>query len=142
MLNIGPKPDGSIPPESVSVLTEVGKWLARNGETIYETDRCAVSHSEYAGFTRKGNTLYMHVHYWPGDYIAISGLKTEVKSARMHATGKEVKFEQEKFRTRFINLPKDAPDSPVTTIAIECASEPIQDTNWVRTERPRAGVGI
>jgi alpha-L-fucosidase len=142
LLNIGPKADGSIPPESVSVLTEVGKWLARNGTAIYETDRCNVSHSEYAEFTRKDNTLFMHVHYWPGDYVAISGLKTEVKSARMHATGKEIKFQQEEFRTRFLNLPKDAPDSPVTTIAIECASEPIQDTLWVRKERPRAGVGI
>jgi alpha-L-fucosidase len=124
------------------VLTEVGKWLARNGETIYETDRCNVSHSEYAQFTRKENTLYMHVHYWPGDYVAISGLKTEMKSARFVVGGKEIKFQQEQFRTRFTGLPKDAPDNPVTTIAIECASEPIQDTDWVRRERPRAGVGV
>src|SRR5579864_3695632 len=95
LLNIGPKGDGSIPPESVSVLTEVGKWLARNGQTIYETDRCNVSHSEYAQFTRKENTLYMHVHYWPGDYVAISGLKTEVKSARFVVGGEEIKFQQE-----------------------------------------------
>jgi alpha-L-fucosidase len=142
LLNIGPKPDGSIPPESVSVLTEVGKWLAHNGETIYETDRCNVSHSEYAQFTRKDNTLYMHVHYWPGDYVAIGGLKTEVKSAHFVVGGKEIKFQQEQFRTRFTSLPKDVPDSPVTTIAIECASEPIQDTNWVRTDRPRSGVGV
>jgi alpha-L-fucosidase len=83
----------------------------------------------------------MHVHYWPGDYVAISGLKAEVKSARLVVGGKEIKFQQEQFRTRFLNLAKDAPDTPVTTIAIECASEPIQDTNWVRTDRPRSGVG-
>jgi alpha-L-fucosidase len=142
LLNIGPKPDGSIPRESVDVLTDVGKWLARNGETFYETDRCSVSHSEYAEFSRKGNTLYMHVHYWPGDYVAISGLKTEIKSARFVVGGKPITFQQEQFRVRFTNLPKDAPDHPVTTIAIECASEPIQDTEWVRRDRPRAGVGV
>ena len=31
LLNIGPKPDGSIPEESVRVLTEVGQWMSRNG---------------------------------------------------------------------------------------------------------------
>ncbi len=142
LLNIGPKGDGSIPAESVSILSDVGKWIARNGESIYESEPCSVSRSNYASFTRKGNTLYMHVHYWPGDYVAISGLKTEVKSAHFLATKEKLNFQQEKFRTRFTNLPKNAPDSPVTTIAIECASEPIQDTHWVRTDRPRSSVGI
>src|SRR6266478_3669850 len=31
LLNIGPKPDGSIPEESVRILTEVGRWTSRNG---------------------------------------------------------------------------------------------------------------
>jgi hypothetical protein len=35
-----------------------------------------------------------------------------------------------------------APDNPVTTIAIECDSEPVQDTIMVRKERLRRGVGV
>jgi alpha-L-fucosidase len=142
LLNIGPKADGSIPEESVAILTEVGKWLSRNGESIYQSEPCAVSHSDYTGFTRKGNTLYMHIYFWPGDYVSISGLKNQVKSARLLSTGEKVDFQQEKFRVRFTGLPKQSPDNPVTTIAIECDSEPAQDTDWVRKERPRAGVGI
>jgi alpha-L-fucosidase len=65
-----------------------------------------------------------------------------VKSARLHSSGKAVKFEQDRFRTRFTGLPATAPDDPVTTIAIECDSEPIQDTMMVRKERPRRGVGL
>jgi alpha-L-fucosidase len=53
-----------------------------------------------------------------------------------------VKFDQETLRVRFTGLPTDAPDLPVTTLAIECDSEPIQDTRKVRTDRPRSGVGI
>ena len=34
LLNIGPKPDGSVPEESVKVLTEVGHWMDTNGESI------------------------------------------------------------------------------------------------------------
>ena len=36
-----------------------------------------------------------------------------------------------------ICLDAEAPDHPVTTIAIECESEPLQDTDFVRRERPR-----
>jgi alpha-L-fucosidase len=142
LLNIGPKPDGSIPEESVRVLTEVGQWTSRNSETIHTTERCQVHSSEFAGFTRRGNTLYMHVYFWPGDTVALAGLMTKVKSARLFASGHEVKFEQDHFRVRFTGLPADAPDQPLTTLAIECESEPIQNTRFVRTDRPRNGVGI
>src|SRR6204780_392180 len=60
LLNIGPEPDGSIPPQSVRTLSEVGEWMKTGGATIYESDPCHVSRSAYANFTRKGNTLYMH----------------------------------------------------------------------------------
>ena len=37
LLNIGPKADGTIPEEDRSILLEIGKWLAVNGEAIYGT---------------------------------------------------------------------------------------------------------
>ena len=140
LLNIGPKPDGSVPEESVKVLTEVGHWMDTNGETIYKSDLCQVRRSTYASFTRIGNTLYMHVHFWPGEYVAISGLKAKVKTAHLLKTGADVKFTQDEFQTKFAGLPREAPDYPVTTIAIECDSEPTQDTDFVRRNKPRDGV--
>ncbi len=140
LLNVGPRPDGSIPEESVSVLSEVGQWMAKNGETIYQSDLCQVRRSNYASFTRKGNMLYMHVHLWPGETVAMSGLMTRVKSARLFATGQKTEFQQDRFRVRFTGLPKDAPDRLITTLAIECESEPTQDSIFVRNEKPREGV--
>ena len=140
LLNIGPRADGSIPDESVRVLTEVGQWMLRNGESIYQSDPCQPRHSEYASFTRKGNTLYMHVHFWPGDYVVVAGLKTQVKVVSLLADGQKVDFQQDRFRVRLIGLPAAAPHLPVTTIALECEGEPIQDTIFVREERPREGI--
>ena len=140
LLNIGPKPDGSIPEPSVRILSEVGEWMQTNGHTIYESDLCQVRRSNYASFTRKGNTLFMHVHFWPGEYVAISGLRTKVKSAHLLKSGADVKFTQDDFQTKLTGLPEQAPDSPVTTIALECESEPTQDTNYVRENKPRASV--
>jgi alpha-L-fucosidase len=137
LLNIGPKADGSIPEESVKILTAVGKWMHGNGPAIYQSEKCQPRRSALAGFTRKGNTLYMHVHFWPGETVSLGGLMNQVKSARLVASEHEVKFEQDKFRVRFLNLPAKAPDEPVTTIAIECDGVPRQDTDFVRREHVR-----
>lgn len=37
LLNIGPRPDGTIPEEDKKILLEIGKWLDVNGEAIYGT---------------------------------------------------------------------------------------------------------
>jgi len=140
LLNIGPRADGSIPEESVKVLTEVGRWMEKNGDCIYKSEICQVRRSNYASFTRTGNTLHMHVHFWPGGDVAFSGLMTKVKSATLLATGKSLQFAQDPYRVHITGLPISAPDSPVTTIALECEGVPTQDTIFVRKEKPRAGV--
>jgi alpha-L-fucosidase len=84
----------------------------------------------------------MHVHFWPGSTVSLGGLTNQVKSARLLAGGKEIKFDQDKFRLRMTGLPEMAPDDPVTTIAIECDGEPHQDMRMIRTDRPRRDVGV
>jgi alpha-L-fucosidase len=140
LLNIGPKPDGSIPEESVRILSAVGQWMDRNGATIYDSGPCQASNSVFANFTRKGNTLYIHVYFWPGGTVAIGGLQAKVVSARLFVSGKKVEFEQERFRVRFKGLPATAPDDPVTVIAAECDAEPAQNMDQIRIERPRTTV--
>jgi alpha-L-fucosidase len=141
LLNIGPKPDGTVPLESAAILGAVGRWTARNGESVYVGgERCQPRRSRNGSFTRRGNTLYLHVHYWPGgDDLAFAGLQTKVKSARLLASGRPVRFEQDEYRVRFRGLPMRAPDTPVTTIALECESEPKQDELFVR-RRERGAV--
>jgi alpha-L-fucosidase len=155
-LNIGPKPDGSVPEDSVRILTEVGKWMDKNGPTIYESEPCQARGHVYANYTRKGNTLYVHVYNWPGQtpasqgldffnppcVVAIGGLRAKVKSARLFASGKPVVFEQDDVSVRFTGLPVEAPDTPVTVIAVECDAEPVVDGSYVRKNRKREGVGV
>ena len=62
---------------------------------------------------------------------------TKVKSAQLMATKQKVTFQQDPYQVRFYGLPAQAPDQPVTTIAIECEGEPTQDTMFVRKEKPR-----
>ena len=137
LLNIGPKPDGSIPEESIRILSSVGQWMDKNGKAIYQSDNCQPRRSNYASFTRSGNTLYMHIHFWPGETAVMSGLMSQVKSASLLATGQKVAFQQDRLRVRFTGLPEKAPDDPITTLAIECDGEPKQDNIFVRKEHER-----
>jgi len=140
LLNIGPTADGSIPAESTRILTEVGNWMSKSSVSIYGAEPCQVRSSEFINFTRKGNTLYAHVYFWPGDTVALGGLQTKVLSAKLLAAGTPVQFTQDEFRTRFTGLPAAAPDTPITTIAIQCDGEPRQDMNRIRVDRPRREV--
>lgn len=78
LLNIGPKPDGTIPEQEEEILLEIGQWLLVNGEAIYGTRPWKVygegptkvipgsfadtRRSKFTGrdirFTVKGNDLY------------------------------------------------------------------------------------
>jgi alpha-L-fucosidase len=82
--------------------------MDKHGPTIYETERCQVTRSEFARFTRKGNTLYVHVHFWPGEEVVIGGLKTKVTSARLFTTGQNVDFKQQNYRLELTGLPEKA----------------------------------
>jgi len=139
LLNIGPRGDGSIPEESIKIFQEAGQWLARNGESIYGADRCQLTRSRNGSFSRKGNILYFHVHYWPGSSVAFAGLMTKAKRAWLLSSGKNVDFAQDTYSIKFTGLPAAAPDHPITTIAIECESVPTQDNIFVRN-RERGGV--
>ncbi|MGJ6980660.1 alpha-L-fucosidase [Aestuariimicrobium soli] len=43
LLNIGPKPDGTIADQEQRLLREIGAWLSRNGEAIYGTRPWVIS---------------------------------------------------------------------------------------------------
>jgi alpha-L-fucosidase len=142
LLNIGPEGDGSIPPPSVEILTAVGKWMDQHEKLIHTADACNVTRSNFASFTRQGNTLSVHVYFWPGTELSVGGLKQKVLSAKMYTTGAPVKFDQSEWRVRFTGLPKAAPDPLATTLVVECDGEPTQDQLAIRVHRKREGVGV
>src|SRR5690606_36384205 len=96
LLNIGPRPDGTIPEPEELILLGIGEWLALNGEAIYGTRPWKVfgegptqvtegqftdtKRSPFTGqdirFTTKGDTLYAIALAWPGNSITIKSLSS------------------------------------------------------------------
>lgn len=96
LLNVGPDPDGVIPPAHVARLKEVGQWLAENGEGIYGTRPGPFPPiDEYYGSTHKGNKIYVHLVKVPegATQIHLPALDKVVVSCEVLG-GSEVKFSQ------------------------------------------------
>jgi alpha-L-fucosidase len=85
LLNIGPRPDGTIPEPEERILREIGAWLSANGEAIYgtrpwtmfgegptavvegpfaDTKRAAFTDADIR-FTTRGESLYAIALAWP-----------------------------------------------------------------------------
>ena len=61
LFNVGPMPDGRIEPRQVERLKEMGEWLQKYGESVYETKGGPYKPTEEMASTRKGNTIYLHL---------------------------------------------------------------------------------
>src|SRR5262249_27345092 len=94
LLNVGPKPDGTISAEARERLLGLGAWLKVNGEAIYDAPHWQIfgEGSTKVGeghmregddkpfgaddirFTSKANTLYAICLGWPGESVVIKSL--------------------------------------------------------------------
>ncbi len=62
LLNVGPKPDGTIQDEFVTRLGEMGKWLRKNGQSIYGTRKGPYAPADWGVSTIKGDDIvYLHI---------------------------------------------------------------------------------
>jgi alpha-L-fucosidase len=131
LLNIGPAPDGSIPVEAVERLEAVGKWIETYGEALYgQVDRTdgRMEWLPTGGWSLKGNTAYFWCSRWPGQELAIGGLRARVLKATLLANGDTVAFEQTENRLVLRGLPQHNPDTiaGVSVIKLECDAPPTQ----------------
>ena len=95
LLNVGPTARGEIPQESLDILSEIGRWMHKNGDSIYGCGIAGMQKPDFGRITRKGNTLYYHVFDNPIGYLPLEGVKADqVKAIRLLSTGHELKIER------------------------------------------------
>lgn len=141
LLNIGPKPDGSISEYEKSTLFKLGKWIDKYKTVIHSKDLKASNgllglncYGEYgsdmlSGASAKENTVYIWNYIWPQNGIYyLGGYKNSPKKVYFADNGKEIDFEfdENNFRIILKNLPKTSPDNilGITIIAMEFEATP------------------
>ena len=92
LLNIGPRPDGTIPPEAEQRLREIGQWLRANGGAIYGTRAGPIAPRSWGVTTQRGDTVFVHVLDWKDPTLALPALGVGRWKARMWPTGAAVQL--------------------------------------------------
>ncbi len=91
LLNVGPKPDGTIQTEFVERLRGMGEWMQRHGESIYGTRGGPVAPRSWGVTTQKPGKVYVHVLDWPDELLALPSL-AGVKSANLLSSGARIEM--------------------------------------------------
>ncbi len=144
LLNVGPRPDGTIPQEAQTILLEMGRWLQTNGEAIYgsrpwllygEGPTTVKSHALYTDqqqftaedirFTTHNGALYAIALGWPsGGELRIHTLwqgtpylDGPICSVQLLGSASTLAAEQ-RSDGLYIQLPAKAPDEPAYVFRI------------------------
>jgi alpha-L-fucosidase len=77
LLNVSPRPDGTIPDWQVERLEQIGAWLKLNGEAVYGS-RAGIHKNHYAGcstLSKDRKTLYLFVFCKPLNGLMLKGVQ-------------------------------------------------------------------
>lgn len=137
LLNVGPRPDGTIQQEFVTRLEAMGAWLKVNGEAIYGTEASPFARLPFFGrATRKGSMLYLHVFGWPENgQLRVPGLKNLVHTAYVLGDEKKTPLGwRREGGDVIISIPKTALDERATVVALRLDGAPAVEPYVIRPD--------
>jgi alpha-L-fucosidase len=119
LLNIGPLPNGEIQTAFTDRLDSIGRWLAKNGNTIYGTQGGYLKPQDWGVITEKGDLIYLHIFKSAGDKFFVK-MPYEVKSAQMDGkTLRMQKLEDSYVMIDLKGIPLDPVDAIVQLVVIK-----------------------
>ena len=130
LLNVGPRADGTIAPESAAILRRIGKWYGAVKESLeHAVPASHLTANRNVLLTRKGNTVYVHLHRDPvGEAVKLRPLAIAPRRATLLNTGKPVEFAvdmapsdhlKQKTYLRLRNLPVNEMANTVLVVKLE-----------------------
>lgn len=96
LMNVGPRPDGTLPEIAVQRFSAMGQWLQQYGESIYGTRGGPVAAHKWGVTTEKGTRLFVHILDLQDKALFLPLTGKKVRSARVFIDKKPVKFMQQK----------------------------------------------
>lgn len=129
LVNIGPKPDGSMPAEQVDRLHEFAGWIQRNKEAVYNTKGGPYRQTEALGSTYKEDIVFLHLRNIP-KILTVNVLKGyRIESATHLASGTHINFQIDDDTWRF-DVSSLQGSSDIEVIALKL-NKKYHFTNWI-----------
>lgn len=127
LLDIGPKPDGTIAPEQVKILKDLGRWTKKHGAAIYATETgLPAGHVDAkTALSKDKKTLFVYLENFPDKGLILDGIKSPIKTLNVLGYSGGVKANKVADGQYLIHLPAAAKDQDVTVLQINFES-PIQ----------------
>ena len=123
LLNVGPRPDGTVPESQVKSIQAIGEWLEVNGESIYGADPSPLKFPPFA-ITSKPGKLYLHLKDLDQETVRLDGILTKVTNAYCLADPrqKSLTFSQDGARLE-IYVPNQLRQPRITVVVLDIAGE-------------------
>jgi len=140
LLDVGPTAEGLIPEQSTKRLLEIGDWINRNSEAIYETDPSPFPYEfDWGAITVKHGKVYLHLYhkYCSKTELVLCGLKCKVAKAYFLANGIPLEINQsyqkegDHHELRIL-LPSELPDQYVSVMALELDEQLEVDESFIQ----------
>lgn len=116
LLNVGPKPDGTIQNEQIDRLRAMGEWLKKWGESIYDTRGGPFPPQSWGVSTHNGNRIFVHV-LAEDNAVTLPDIGKKVTCARIMADSSLVAFVVTELGT-ILRMPENRPDEYDTIVEI------------------------
>jgi alpha-L-fucosidase len=119
LLGVGPRPDGTIDPDSIARIHELGDWMRAHGEAVYGTRAGPYQPGDWGVSTRKGNKVFVFVTNWAGGTLKLPALSANVTSSRIlgEETGEALSFTPTDSLWT-IKGPQALRDTPITVVEL------------------------
>ena len=125
LLNVGPKPDGTIPEDQVEILKDVAVWMKDNKEAIHGTKANPFEEFFDWGYcTVKDSDIYLHVSEWvDGKTITVPRLNNNVLSVKVLGDDDRKLQWKKKGNDVFITLSGEPIHLSATVIKVGCSGD-------------------
>ena len=137
LLNVGPKPDGTIADVDYTILGKVGEWVQLNKEAIYGCGKSVLPSQSWGYVTQPINVpatrVYLLIKDWPKDgKLVVSGL-SDLPETITALVDSEQRFIASALPSGqvSIQLPEKALQAPFTTLRLDFA-KPIEEGSKAR----------
>jgi len=120
LLDIGPKADGTIAPEQVNILKDLGRWTNKHAEAIYGTE-AGIRDGHFEGKTalsKNKDILYLYVDYKTKNGILLTGIKSKINKVEIVGNGTSVNIKKIKDTDYILNVNESDFDKDVTVIKV------------------------